>query len=111
MMRCAVDCRLYGQISGIDRDVFSRLEDQLPSGAASFANGAMEIEYEGRAADLEDFLAGAAALMPPGSAGHLDHIDNELWRVNRYTLRPGGFDLESYGVDDVLDHTKAEGNF
>jgi len=110
-MRSAVDCRLYGEISGIGDNLFLRLEGHLPPEAASFAGGVMEIEYEGRAVDLEDFLAEAAELMPPGSAGHLDHIDNELWRVNRYTLRPGGFDLESYGVDDVLDHTKAEGNF
>jgi len=110
-MRCAVDCRLYGQISGIDQKVFQRLEDHLPPEAASFAGGVMEIEYEGRAADLEDFLAAVAELLPPGGAGHLDHIDNELWRVNRYALRPGGFDLESYDVNDVLDHTKTEGNF
>jgi hypothetical protein len=110
-MRSAVDCRLYGEISGIDHKVFQRLEDHLPPEAASFRDGVMRIEHEGRAADLEDFLAEAARLMPAESSGHLDHIDNELWRVNRYTLRPGGFDLESYGVDDVLDHTKAEGNF
>jgi len=110
-MRSAVDCRLYGEINGLDHGLFLRLEDRLPPGAASFRDGVMEIDYEGRAADLEDFLAEAAEVMPPGSSGHLDHIDNELWRINRYGLRPGGFDLESRGLNDILDHTKAEGNF
>jgi hypothetical protein len=111
MRRSGIDCRLYGEVSGIDKAAHGRLEDCLPAEASTFKDGVMAIEHEGRAVDLEDFLAEAARLMPPESSGHLDHIDNEQWRVNRYTLRSGGHDLESYNIDDVLDHTKAEGNF
>lgn len=110
-MRPGVDYRIYGRIRGLLQDAAARLAAEAPFEVARAGAEGLEIEHEGRYVDVEEFLARAVMLLGEGGDGDVDVIDNEAWTITRYALRPGAFEAVSHGLDDVLDHTKGEGNF
>jgi hypothetical protein len=110
-MRPGVDFRIYGRIRGLSPDVAVKLAAEAPFETARAEAGGIEIEHEGRFVDVEEFLARAVSLLPEGGDGDVDVIDEEAWTITRYALRPRGFEAVSHGLDDILDHTKGEGNF
>lgn len=110
-MRPGVDVRIYGRIRGLAPDVARELAALAPFDTATAGPDGIEIEHEGRHVDVEEFLARAVAALGEGGDGDVDVIDEEAWTITRYALRRGAFEAVSHGLDDVLDHTKAEGNF
>jgi len=110
-MRPGVDFRIYGRIRGLSPEAAGKLAAEAPFETARAVAGGIEIEHEGRYVDVEEFLARAVSLLPEGGDGDVDVIDHEAWTITRYALRPGDLQAVSHGLDDVLDHTKNEGNF
>lgn len=110
-MRPGVPYRIYGRIRGLAPEAARELAAIAPFDTARAGAGGIEIEHEGRYVDVEEFLARAVALLSEGGDGDVDVIDEEAWTITRYALRPGDFQAVSHGLDDVLDHTKGEGNF
>ena len=104
------DVRVFGQVRLADAAAVARLAETLPDDAASQDGGALEIDFQGFYIDVEPFLELAAALMRPGDSGHLDHFDDEHGVLTRYDLLPGGHESRSHRYDDILEHTKNEGN-
>jgi len=105
------DFRLFGQVTSKNPDELAALSRTLPPDASSIAGDTLDIDYAGRFLDVEEFLDGAARLMRQGDAGHLDIFDDEAGKLTRVTLAPGGHSSQSHRYDDILEHTKGEGNW
>jgi hypothetical protein len=105
------DFRLYGQLSIAELDSVLRLTAALPEDAVSVSGLSLDIDYAGFFVDVEEFLDLAATLMREGDSGHLDVFDDENRVLTRYELAPGGHSFKSHRYDDILEHTKSEGNW
>ena len=105
------DFRVFGQVTSSDPAGLAALGHTLPLDAWSVAGHRLDIEYAGRFLDVEEFLAAAATAMLPGDEGHLDIFDDEAGRLTRMTLACGGHTSKSHRYDDILEHTKGEGNW
>lgn len=103
--------RLYGQLTLADARQLPRLAAALPHEAASISGNNLDIDYEGFTIDVEEYLDLASRTMKPGDSGHLDVFDDENRVLSRYEFAPGGHDVKSHRYDDILEHTKAEGNW
>lgn len=109
-MRLGPDLRVYGEIRGLSSEAWARLAPDCPFATADYADGVLAIEHEGRWVDSEAFLAALVAALGPDGEGHADLIDNEAWTITRCALGPGKLDCQTFGLDDVLENTKGEGN-
>jgi len=105
------DFRVFGQVRLKDAQGLKRLGGTLPMEAWSIAGDTLDIEYVGRFLDVEEFLDAAARVIEPGDEGHLDIFDDEAGRLTRMTLAGGGHTSKSHRYDDILEHTKGEGNW
>jgi len=105
------DFRLFGQVRLGEPGGLVELGRTLPADAWIIKDGALDIDYAGRFLAVEDFLDAAAKLMRQGDEGHLDIFDDEAGRLTRVTLAPGGHESQSHRYDDILEHTKGEGNW
>ena len=104
------DVRVYGQVRLAEAAAGGRVAAALPDDAASVDGHTLEIDFQGFYIDVEPFLELAAELMRPGDSGHLDHFDDEHGVLIRYDLHPGAHESKSHRYDDILEHTKNEGN-
>lgn len=111
MNRYRPDLRLFGQVRLAAPEALPRLAATLPGDAASLHGSVLEIEYSGFVIDVEAFLTLAAQLMRPGDSGHLDVFDDESGMLTRYDLAAGGHASKTHRYDDIMEHTKAEGNW
>ena len=105
------DIRVYGQAALADATSLSRLAATLPPDAWTLSEGLLDIDYAGFFLDVGDFLDTAAKLMHKGDHGHLDVFDDEHQVLTRYDLAGGGHGVKSHRYDDILEHTKGEGNW
>jgi len=105
------DLRLYGQLNLADAFELPRLAATLPDEAATISGNTLDIDFEGFYADVDGYLELAASCMRPGDSGHLDVFDEEHRVLTRYELAPGGHASKSHRYDDILEHTKGEGNW
>lgn len=109
-MRVGPDMRIYGEVRGLPAAAWERLAPECPFETAAYADGVLSIEHEGRWADVDPFMDDVAAALGPGGEGHLDVIDNDAWTITRYVLSPGRCRSQVFGINDVLENTKSEGN-
>jgi hypothetical protein len=105
------DFRVYGQVRLADPAALTVLAATLPPEAATRDRDTLDIDHEGAFFDTQDFLDAAARLLGPGESGHLDILDEDARIVTRYDLAPGGHRHVSHAYDDILEHTKNEGNW
>lgn len=105
------DFRLFGQFRLAAPGHAARLADALPHDAVTLDGATGEIDYAGFFVDTEEFLELAASLMQQGDEGHLDVFDDENRVLTRHELAPGGHQSRSHRYDDILEHTKGEGNW
>ena len=94
-----------------DVQALARLRDTLPNEAAQMSGPTLDIDYEGLALDPRDFLDLAAEILRQGDTGHLDVFDDQAGVFTRYELTPGERAAKSFRYDDILEHTKREGNW
>lgn len=104
------DLRVYAEARGLTPEAWAGLVADCPFEEAVYAAGTLEIEYEGRFVDADSFLEALCAALSPGGSGHADVIDNDAWTITRYLLSPGKCASQAFGIDDVLENTKSEGN-
>ena len=109
-MRVGPDMRIYGEVRGLPAAAWATLAPECPFAAATYAADVLSIEHEGHWVEVEPFMESVVAALRPDGEGHLDVIDNEAWTITRYTLGPGKCVSQSFGIDDVLENTKSEGN-
>ena len=109
-MRVKPDMRVYGEVRGLSEAAWAALAPGCPFEGAVYAAGLLEIEHEGHWVDVESFLEAVAAALGPEGGGHLDVIDNDAWTITRHGLAPGKCTSQAFGIDDVLENTKSEGN-
>jgi hypothetical protein len=109
-VRLDTDLRVYGEVRGLSETVWQRLALECPFAGVSFTAGVLAIEHEGRWVDGAPFLEAVVAALGPGGEGHVDLIDNEAWTITRCALAPGKLDCRTFGLDEVLENTKSEGN-
>lgn len=105
------DIRVFGQVSMADAGALARLAQTLPDDVASLSGTSMDIEFAGFYIDVDEFLETAASSMRAGDSGHLDYFDDEHGVLTRYDLAPGGHASKSHRYDDILEHTKGDGNW
>lgn len=110
-MRALSDYRVYGQVWGLTEELFEGIADETPFETADFEEGVLVLEHEGCWIDVESAVEDIASILPEGGEGYVDFIDNLDWTVTRYVIFPGGYESETYSCDDILEHTKGEGNF
>ncbi len=110
-MRPGAEYRIYGRIRGIGPDVARTLAAEAPFDTVGVEEDGLSFEHEGRYVDAEGFVSLAVTLLPEGADGDVDVIDEAEWAITRYALRAGAFEAVRHGLDDVLEHTKGEGNF
>lgn len=104
------DLRVYGEARGLAPEAWAGLASDCPFEGANYRDGVLEVEHEGRWVDADAFLEALASALSLGGEGHADVIDNEAWTITRYVLTPGKCASQVFGIDDVLEHTKGEGN-
>ena len=102
--------RVYGEVRGLSPEAWDRLVADCPLDTATYSDGVLEFEHEGGWVDVEGFLEALAQALSPQGSGHADVIDNDAWTITRSTLAPGVVSSQTFGVDDVLENTKGEGN-
>lgn len=105
------DFRLFGRVRLADAGSLPTLATTLPEDAAALDGDALDIEYAGFWVDIEDFLDASVRLMQAGDSGHLDVFDDEAGVIVRYDLAPGGHTSVTHRYDDIMEHTKGEGNW
>jgi len=110
-MRALSDYRVYGQVWGLTEELFEKIAEDAPFDTVDFEDGVLVLEHEGGWVDVESAVEDIASVLPEGGEGHVDFIDNLDWTITRYVLFPNGYESETFGCDDVLEHTKGEGNF
>lgn len=110
-MRLEPALRVYGEIRGLDRAAWEALAGVCPFAAARSAAGVVSFTHEGGWVDAEAFVQAVAAALGPDGEGDVDIIDNAAWTFTRYRLIPGNIEKQSFGIDDVLEHTKQEGHY
>lgn len=103
--------RAYGQVESASPATLFALQATLPDDAARVDADSLEIDHEGVFFDPEDFLEAAAVLLAPGEGGHLDLFDEDERRLTRFELAHGGHSAKTFRYDDILEHTKGEGNW
>ncbi|MEA4836461.1 MAG: hypothetical protein VB133_15225 [Anaeromusa sp.] len=104
------DLRVYGEVRGLPPEAWAALAPDCPFEDVAYADGELAFEYEGRFLDADSFLEALCEALSPGGGGHADVIDNDAWTITRYALAPGKCDSQTFGIDDVLENTKNEGN-
>lgn len=102
--------RVYGEVRGLSAEAWTRLAGECPFESALYNEGSLEFEHEGRWLDADGFLETLVQALSPEGAGHADVIDNDAWTITRYVLGPGKVASQQFGIDDVLENTKGEGN-
>ena len=105
------DLRLFGQVSLARSENLGLLAATLVSEAVRISGNVLDIDYAGRHTDVEEFLEAASELMEEGDSGHLDMFDDESGVLTRYELSRGGHTSKTHRYDDILEHTKGEGNW
>ena len=105
------DFRVFGQVSLADPEALKLLAATLPPDAVSVSGMVLDIDYAGFFIDVEEFLDEAAKLMKSNGTGHLDVFDDENQVLTRYDLATGGHASKRHRYDDILEHTKGEGNW
>lgn len=110
-MRLEPALRVYGEVRGLDRAGWEALVAVCPFDEARYADGVLSLTHEGGWVDAEALVRALAASVGPDGEGDLDIIDNAAWTFTRYRLTPGNFTKQCFGIDDVLEHTKAEGQY
>jgi len=103
--------RAYGEARGLAPAAWAALAPDCPFETARYADGVLSLEHEGCWVDAEAFVRELASALGPGGEGHLDVIDNAAWTFCRYHLVAGNFEKQQFGIDDVLEHTKNEGQY
>ena len=96
-------------MAGADR--LRALAASLPDDAAQISGDTLDIEYAGFQLDIEDFLEASDRLLQAGESGHLDVFDDDAGVISRYDLAPGGHTAVTHRYDDIMEHTKGEGNW
>lgn len=109
-MRAMSDYRVYVQVWGLGEEQTKTLMADSPFETAVIQDGALVMEHEGGWIDVEATVKDLAAILPEGGEGYVDLIDNQDWTVTRYAIFSGRYDAVTYSCDDVLEHTKGEGN-
>lgn len=102
--------RVYGEIRGLSPEAWARLARACPFDEAAYGGGTLEIQHEGSFVDATGFMEALAAALGPEAEGHLDVIDNDDWTITRHVVQGGKWRFQTFGIDDVLENTKNEGN-
>ncbi|MFU2211036.1 hypothetical protein [Solidesulfovibrio sp. C21] len=102
--------RVYGEVRGLSPAAWAALAPECPLESAQYQDGRLAFEHEAGWVDAEGFLEELARALSPDGAGHADIIDNDAWTITRFTLTPGKAMSQQFGIDDVLENTKGEGN-
>lgn len=110
-MSVRVVLRVYGQVESASSATLAALLAALPDAAASVEGGRLEIDHEGFYFDPDPFLEAAAELLAPEESGHLDLFDEDERSLTRFELARGGHTAKTFRYDDILEHTKGEGNW
>ncbi len=110
-MRYDSHCRIYGQFFGVTPEQFQSYGTPLPYETVSFLGGATDIEHEGRLIDVTPLVDAAVALLPENREGHLDVIDHREWTITRYFIKNKKVEKETFDLDNILEHTKNDGNW
>ena len=105
------DFRLFGRVRLAEAAGLAELAATLPEDAATLDGQALDIEYAGFWIDIEEFLDASARLLQIGDSGHLDVFDDEAGVILRYDLAPGKHTWVTHRYDDIMEHTKGEGNW
>lgn len=113
--RHEADVKAYGRLRPVSREDFTRLAGLLPEDAATLdekdpRGPTLDIEHVGRWFDPQPYLDATAVLAGKVEA-HLDYIDLVDWTIRRLELAPGGWEGPERNLDDILEHTKGEGNW
>lgn len=96
--------RIYGEICGLNPDACHQLANSLPFDHLESKESTLCIEHEGLLYDdLDDSLQSIADLLKEDGFGHVDYIDNEAWKMIRYTLSATNIKAQHINVDDYLD--------
>ncbi|GAB6038526.1 hypothetical protein JCM15519_30850 [Fundidesulfovibrio butyratiphilus] len=103
--------RVYGQVESSSPATLAALLAVLPDDAGGIEGKRLEIEHEGFYFDPDPFLEAAAVLLAPGEGGHLDLFDEDERSLTRIELAHGGHSAKTFRYDDILEHTKGEGNW
>lgn len=109
-MRLAADLRVYGEIRGLSQAAWRKLAPDCPLQGAVWADGVLNLEYEGGWVDALPFLEAVATALGPEGDGDADIIDNEAWTITRCHLAAGKLKSQTFDIDNVLENTKGEGN-
>lgn len=102
--------RVYGEVRGLSPEAWAALAPGCPLESAQYRDGTLAFEHEAGWVDAEGFLEELARALSPDGDGHADIIDNDAWTITRFTLSPGKAISQQFGIDDVLENTKGEGN-
>ncbi|GFK95208.1 hypothetical protein NNJEOMEG_03066 [Fundidesulfovibrio magnetotacticus] len=105
------DFRLFGRVRPANPGDLPRLAATLPPDASTRDGDTLDIDYAGLHLDLEDFLQEARRLLGQEGEGHLDAFDDEARVLTRYELSAAGHAAKTHRYDDILEHTKGEGNW
>ena len=96
--------RIYGEVTGLKPEASQKLADSLPFDHTEPRDSSLYIEHEGLLYDdLEDCIQSITELLEKDGFGHIDFIDNEAWKMIRYSLSADKIKAEHINVDDYLD--------
>jgi len=106
----AEDVRVYGDFHRITQEIYDQLKDSIPFDQVEYDGDVLRVDHEGPYLYIDDFLETIRDLLPEGSYGHVEYIDQLEWEVNRITITPGEIKEKLIKVDNVVDaHQKEHG--
>ncbi|SBW00169.1 conserved hypothetical protein [uncultured delta proteobacterium] len=68
-------------------------------------DGLVRISWAGIWFPLEDALDALRMALPPEAEGKLDYLDLEAWTLTRCLWRGGAFDIQTRGLNHVLEYS------
>lgn len=97
---------IYPASKELLRELAARMQDAIPAGNVTVANGDMLLlSFEGIYFPLEEVLAGIERHITGQSAGKLDYLDLEAWRLTRFRIENGKISSSSAPLNNVLDYS------
>jgi hypothetical protein len=106
------EIRVYGLIVGISQENAAELQERFETAILEYdaTNGRRElsVEFEGLYFFIEDFLDTLVPLLDADGEAKIDYIDQHEWRMDRYMVRPSGYEVKAVNLNDVLERYNQE---
>ncbi len=110
-MPATVLVKVYGDLSPVPYSIVAELQAHFPMSEIMepeemliHQQDFLRLAFEGIYFDMDDILPIIHTYLTPQSAGKIDYLDLDAWRMTRYVIKGTTISISSVGLNNVMDY-------